>query len=257
MPSLTITTIAGIPYIRKGDDLAAIIIEGLTHQGQKLDDGDILVIAQKVVSKAEGACVHIDEVTASDQAIQLAKKVNKDPRKVEVILSESKRLVKVHKHPNANEGIIITEHNLGHISANAAVDESNTDTPGELILLPKDPDASAKRIASALSDHYQCRIGIVISDTFGRPWRLGQTNVAIGLANIPALNLLEGELDAYGRPLKVTAPALADELAGASGLLMSKKGKCAVILFKGLEWACQPDSQASDLLRPTKEDLFA
>ena len=159
MPSLTITTIAGIPYIRKGDDLAAIIIEGLTHQGQKLDDGDILVIAQKVVSKAEGACVHIDEVTASDQAIQLAKKVNKDPRKVEVILSESKRLVKVHKHPNANEGIIITEHNLGHISANAAVDESNTDTPGELILLPKDPDASAKRIASALSHHYQCRIG--------------------------------------------------------------------------------------------------
>ena len=137
------------------------------------------------------------------------------------------------------------------------LDESNTDTPGELILLPKDPDASAKRIASALSHHYQCRIGIVISDTFGRPWRLGQTNVAIGLANIPALNLLEGELDAYGRPLKVTAPALADELAGASGLLMSKQGKCPVILFKGLEWACQPDSQASDLLRPTKEDLFA
>lgn len=260
MRSININTIEGLPDIREGDNLIGLIVAKLTAQNQVLCEGDVLVIAQKIVSKAEGAVCHIDDITATQEAIDVAKKVNKDPRKVTVILSESARLVKVHKHPAANEGIIITEHRLGHISANAAVDESNTDNPGELILLPKDPDSSARIIAEGLCQHYGVHkhsIGVVISDTFGRPWRLGQTNVAIGVANVPALNPLYGECDAWGRPLKVTAPALADELAAASGLLMSKQGKCPVILFKGLEWESNPDSKASDLLRPTQEDLFA
>ncbi len=255
MTALTLFTLDHLPDIRPGDDLAALMIDALESQQRPLQQGDILVIAQKVVSKAENAIVHIDSLTPSDNALSLAAELNKDPRKVELVLQQSSRVLRAHKHPRADEGVLITQHRLGFISANAAVDESNADKAGQLICLPTDPDASARALCARLEHHFQCQLGVIISDTFGRPWRLGQTNVAIGLANVPALNLMAGQTDAWGRPLKVTAPALADELAAASGLLMSKQGKCPVIIFRGLDW--QPQcSSAQELLRPIQEDLF-
>ncbi|MEI8632057.1 coenzyme F420-0:L-glutamate ligase [Vibrio sp. PP-XX7] len=218
-------------------------------QGTRLQQGDILVVAHKVVSKCEGAVVNVKDITASAEAVALAEIVNKDPRKVQVILEQSAKIVRSIKRPEQEEGILIAEHRLGFICANAAVDESNAGEPGQLITLPENPDKSAMTLCQDLEAHFSCRLGVVISDTFGRPWRLGQTNVAIGLARVPAIQEMAGECDAWGRALKVTAPAFADELAAASGLLMHKSGKCPVIIFRGLDWrACT--SQASHILRP-------
>ncbi|REG84268.1 coenzyme F420-0:L-glutamate ligase [Marinomonas pollencensis] len=253
--SMTMFRLEGLPDFQQGDDLAGSIICTLEAQDKVLKAGDILVIAHKVVSKSEGACIDLAQVTPSADALALAKTVNKDARKVEVILSQSKRIVRAVKRPDQQEGVLIAEHKNGYVCANAAVDESNADHPGQLILLPEDPDLSAQRLCQRLSRHFSCEIGIVISDTFGRPWRLGQTNVAIGLANVPAVMKMEGELDAFGRPLSVTAPAFADELAAASGLLMEKSAKAPVIVFRGLDWPIT-QSSSQDLIRAQSEDLF-
>jgi coenzyme F420-0:L-glutamate ligase/coenzyme F420-1:gamma-L-glutamate ligase len=220
-----------------------------------IEDGDILVIAQKVVSKAEDRFVALKDVIPSEEALALANKVNKDPRKLEVILGESKGVVRAVKHAGQSEGIVITEHNLGFVCANAAVDESNIDQKDTLLLLPVDPDASARALRDRLEESYGVRVGVVITDTFGRPWRMGLVNVAIGLAGVPAKLDLTGEKDAFGRLLTVTAPALADELAAASGLLMTKEGKKPALIFRGVNWQSEVSS-ALDLVRPLKEDLF-
>lgn len=251
--SVTISSIAGIPDIKPDDDLAGILIDCLGEHG--LRDGDIVVIAHKVVSKAEGRIVRLADVKPSEEAIALAKMVNKDPGKVEVILGESKQVMKTRILPGKDEGLIITEHKLGFICANSAVDESNTDEAGTVILLPEDPDRSARKIRQRLEQTFNCRIGVVITDTFGRPWRLGLVNVAVGLAGVPAQVSLIGEQDAYGRELSVTVSAIADELAAASGLLMSKNGKKPALIFHGVDWLAQ-ESSALDLLRPKQEDLF-
>ncbi|AEF53349.1 coenzyme F420-0:L-glutamate ligase [Marinomonas posidonica] len=253
--SMSMFRLMGLPDFQSGDDLAQNIIDTLSIQNQRLQQGDILVIAHKVVSKTEGACVYLADVTPSKEAIELAKTVNKDPRKVEVILSQSNRIVRAMKRPDQQEGVLIAEHKKGYICANAAVDESNADHPGQLILLPEDPDKSANALCQRLEAHFQCELGVVISDTFGRPWRLGQTNVAIGLANVPGVMHMQGEVDAFGRPLSVTAPAFADELAAASGLLMAKSAKSPVILFRGLDWP-KTQSSSRDLIRSHNEDLF-
>ncbi|MBJ7537310.1 coenzyme F420-0:L-glutamate ligase [Marinomonas transparens] len=253
--AMSVFRLMGLPDFQAEDDLAQNIIDTLIANQQSLVEGDILVIAHKVVSKSEGACVDLHHVTPSDEAIELAKTVNKDPRKVEVILSQSTRIVRAMKRPDQQEGVLIAEHKNGYICANAAVDESNTDHPGQLILLPKDPDKSARQLCQRLESHFACNLGVVISDTFGRPWRLGQTNVAIGLANVPGVMHMLGEEDAFGRPLSVTAPAFADELAAASGLLMEKSAKSPVIIFRGLSWP-KTDSSSRDLIRAHNEDLF-
>ena len=253
--SMMMFRVAGLPDFHPGDDVAAAVISALTATGAGLVEGDILVVAHKVVSKAEGGLVNLTDVVPSADALALAAEVGKDPRKVEVILSQSNRIVRAIKRPDQAEGVLIAEHKQGFICANAAVDESNADQPDQLITLPLDPDKSARGLCDALEAHYGCRLGVVISDTFGRPWRLGQTNVAVGLANVPALMDMYGDKDAWGRELKVTAPAFADELAGASGLLMSKSGKCPVIVFRGLQWATT-SAKATDLVRSNKEDLF-
>lgn len=253
--SMTMFRLSGLPDFQAGDDLAQSIIDTLRRNNQPLIEGDILVIAHKVVSKSEGACAYLDQITPSQDAIELAKTVNKDPRKVEVILSQSKRIVRAVKRPDQEEGTLIAEHKNGYICANAAVDESNADHPGQLILLPDNPDKSAQQLCLALEAHFACNLGIIISDTFGRPWRLGQTNVAIGLANVPGVMHMLGEEDAFGRPLSVTAPAFADELAAASGLLMEKSAKAPVIVFRGLSWP-KTDSSSRDLIRSHNEDLF-
>jgi coenzyme F420-0:L-glutamate ligase/coenzyme F420-1:gamma-L-glutamate ligase len=251
--SVTISCVKGIPDIKPGNDLAGILIDCLGPNGIK--NGDIIIIAHKVVSKAEGQIVHLDTVTPSQDAILLASKVNKDPRKVEVILNESRQVLKTRLLPYKDEGLIITEHRLGFICANSAVDESNTDQPNTLILLPENPDKSADLIRQRLEEAFNCQVGIVITDTFGRPWRLGLVNVAVGLSKVPSQVSMIGELDAYGRELSVTVSALADELAAASGLLMGKNAKKPILIFRGVDWHPQ-QSSALDLLRPQKEDLF-
>lgn len=248
-------TVAGIPDIVPGDDLAQILVETLSRRGQPLRDGDILVIAHKVVSKAEGRVVALADITPSQEARDLATQVNKDPRKVEAILGESRRVVRAVKRPQQTEGTLIAEHRLGFICANAAVDESNVGAEDTVILLPEDPDHSARRLCERLEAAFGVRLGIVITDTFGRPWRMGLVNVAIGLARVPSQIDLVGERDAFGRVLSVTMPALADELAAASGLLMGKSDKTPVVLFRGIDWQAG-DSSARDLVRPPQEDLF-
>jgi len=252
---MEVFTLPGLPDFKPGDDVAEEINRALQANEMTLQNGDILVVAHKIISKAEGAIVNIEHVLASDEACALAQEVNKDPRKVQVILNQSRRVIRANQRAGQEEGTIIAEHRLGFICANAAVDESNADHPGQLITLPDFPDRSARELCTALEQTNDCRLGVVISDTFGRPWRLGQMNVAIGLANVPARIDLAGDTDAFGHKLKVTSPAFADELAAASGLLMSKDGKCPVIIFRGLQWQAS-QSSASDILRPHREDLF-
>ncbi len=252
---VSIHALNGIPDIKPGDDLAGIILAAIDTDQYRLDDGDIIVIAHKVVSKQEGQIIALKDVTPTDEALQLGAELNKDPRKVQVVLSESKRLVRTSKRADQQEGTIIAEHRLGFICANAAVDESNVDDAGKVIILPHDPDHSAREICGAIERATGKALGVIITDTFGRPWRMGLVNVAVGLANVPAKVDMAGDKDAYGRVLSVTVPALADEIAAASGLLMSKNGKKPVLIFKGVDWqSC--DSSARDLVRPQQEDLF-
>ena len=250
-----ITAIPGVPAIQPGDDLAALLGDCLAAAGG-LEDGDILAIAHKVVSKAEGNVVDLDSVTPSEEALRLAGELNKNPAKVEVVLGQSARVVRAFKHPRAYEGTLICEHKLGYISANAAVDESNTEGDNTVITLPEDPDASARRLGRALEDRFGASLGIVITDTFGRPWRLGQVNVAIGLYRVPAKTSDIGGTDAWGRELSVTEPALSDEIAAASGLVVRKAAKTPLVRFRGLDWTAQDNTSAQDILRDKGEDMF-
>ncbi|MEM7299546.1 MAG: coenzyme F420-0:L-glutamate ligase [Pseudomonadota bacterium] len=251
----TITPISGVPDIRPGDDLASVLGDCL-EASVGIQNGDILCIAHKIVSKAEGNIVDLTQVEPSQEAVELAQMLNKNPAKVEVVLGQSKRVVRAFRRPEQNEGTLICEHRLGFISANAAVDESNTDATGTVITLPDDPDASARRIGSAIEQRFGTTIGVVITDTFGRPWRLGQVNVAVGLYRVPAKNSDIGSCDAWGRPLSVTEPAFSDELAAASGLVITKSAKVPLIHFRGLEWEPQDTTSARDIVRASNEDMF-
>lgn len=255
MSPVEIHVVPGLPEIRPGDDLGVIIGDCLEKAGLGLRDGDIVTSAHKVVSKAEGQIVRLADVEPSAEALAYAERLAKDARKVEVVLRESVRVVKAFRHPGQNEGTMICEHRLGLISANAAVDESNTGEDGTVILLPRDPDASAERIQEALEQRFGVSIGVMLTDTFGRPWRLGQVNIAIGLAGVPSVKSEKGKADAYGRRLMVTEPAFADEIAAASGLVVRKAGNTPVTLFRGLEWE-KTQSRAAEMLRPAGEDMF-
>ncbi len=258
--SLSLTALAGLPEIQAGDDLAALIGDAAEAQGLGLREGDVLCVAQKIFSKAEGRVYPLSDFEPSAEALRWSEELGKDPRKVEAILRESRRVVRAIRHPGQPEGVMICEHRLGFVSANAAVDESNLGASAEggerLMLLPVDPDASCARMAEALARRFSARIGVVMSDTFGRPWRIGQVNVAIGLALVPATLREQGNLDAWGRPLRVTEPALADEIAAASGLVVRKNAKTPAVLLRGLLWTPAPRARAADIVRPPKEDLF-
>ncbi len=253
--SLFISVIPEIPEIQPNDDLAAILAEKILANIGQLQDYDILVIAQKVISKAEGRIVNLSDITPSTEALDYAKKLAKDPRKVEVVLRESSKVVKSFKHPNNDEGTMICQHNTGHISANAGVDQSNCTGDDEVILLPISADKSAEKIRKILVEKFNVKLGIIISDTFGRPWRLGQMNVAIGVAGMPAKKSEVGNLDANGRPLSVTEPAFADEIAAASGLVIGKASNTPLVLVRGLTWH-EAAGTAQDLIRNQKEDAF-
>ncbi|MFI0395237.1 coenzyme F420-0:L-glutamate ligase [Paracoccus jiaweipingae] len=255
MDSVTIRALPGIPDIRPGDDLAAIIGDALDRHAPPRA-GDVICVAQKVFSKAEGRVLALADIRPSRSARRYGAELNKDPRKVEAVLRESRQVVRAFRHPGQDSGTMICEHRLGFICANAAVDESNTDTPDTVILLPEDPDASAASLCAALQARFGQTLAVVMTDTFGRPWRIGQVNVAIGLSQLPATRREQGQEDAWGRKLAVTEPALADEIAAAAGLVMHKAAKTPVVVVRGLDWQPRPQARARDLLRPVKEDTF-
>ena len=238
----------GLPEIRPGDDLAVQIATAARKSRIAFENGGILVIAQKIVSKAEGALVSLATISPSPQAQSIAQRHKKDPRLVEVILRESRRFVRT-------DPVLICETRHGYVCANAGVDHSNV--PGEdvVTLLPRDPDLSARNLAAALRKRVGKRIAVIISDTFGRPWRLGLTNVAIGASGLPVLLDLRGTRDRHGKPLAATILAVADELAAAAGLLMGKSEGVPVVLIRGYRY--KPASEpATRIIRPAAEDLF-
>jgi coenzyme F420-0:L-glutamate ligase/coenzyme F420-1:gamma-L-glutamate ligase len=238
----------GLPEIRKGDDLARRIAESSRQAKTPFEHGDVVVIAQKIVSKAEGRILRLSTVKPSPHALQLAAKLKKDPRLVEVILRESRRIVR-------SEPVLIVETYHGFVCANAGVDHSNVPGRDAVSLLPRHPDRAARRLAAALRKRTGKRIAVIISDTFGRPWRLGLTNVAIGAAGVPALLDLRGLRDLYGKPLRATILAVADELAAAAGLLMGKAAGIPAVVIRGYRYRPVLDP-AARVIRPANEDLF-
>ena len=255
MNEITIKVLKGFPEINKNASLADLISKNLKKNNIALKSGDVLCIAHKIVSKAEGRIVHLPDIEPSSKAIYYANILNKDPRKVEVILSESRKVVRYFKHERQNEGTMICEHKLGFISANAGVDESNVAGRDNVLLLPKNPDISAKKIMNYFKKKYNTDIGLVITDTFGRPWRVGQVNVAIGVSGIPVTKSEKGTEDSFGNFMKVTEPAFCDEIAAASGLVIKKSSKTPIVLFRGLKWV-KAKSSIKDVLRNKKEDMF-
>jgi coenzyme F420-0:L-glutamate ligase / coenzyme F420-1:gamma-L-glutamate ligase len=236
--------VEGLPEVRPGDDLGELI-----SSRSKLETGDVLVVAQKVVSKSEGRLVSLRTVTASDEAVRIASQLvaSPDPRMVQVVLDESVRVLR-------SERALIIETRHGFVCANGGVDHSNVPGDDELTLLPEDPDASANRLRNRLRELTRATVGVIISDTFGRPWRLGIINVALGVAGVPALLDLRGSLDDEGKPLQATVLAPADELAAAAGLVMGKTNRAPVVIVRGLGF--QGSGTGRDLIRPAAEDLF-
>ena len=248
VPGLVLFAVPGMPEIRKGEDLAERIVEAAKKAGLRFEDGDIVVVAQKTVSKAEGSVVSLAAVKPSEKAEALAAKLKKDARAIELVLRESRRILR-------SDRVLITETKHGFVCANAGVDHSNV--PGEdmVTLLPRDPDGSAEKLAKDLGKKTGKRIAVIISDTFGRPWRLGLTNVAIGASGLPVLLDLRGTLDREGKPLTATVLAVADELASAAGILMGKSDGTPAVVIRGYRY--EPETQkAADIIRPAAEDLF-
>ena len=244
----------GIPEIAPGDDLAAAIAEGLAATGEQVLPGDVLVVTQKIVSKAEGRLVRLADIAPSPLAQQYAEAWGKDARQVEVTLRESKSIIRMHR------GIIISETEHGFICANAGVDASNV-AAGTLCLLPVDPDASASRLRDGLAARLglddAAAPGIVITDSWGRPWRNGIVNFAIGVAGLAPLLDYRGQHDAAGYELHVTVLAVADELAAAAELVMHKIAARPVVLVRGYEPSFEaPHGRGRDLVRNAAEDLF-
>ena len=254
---LSVTALGGIPMISPADDLVQIILEALDRMGDRLADGDILVLAQKIVSKSEGRIVDLETVTPSARAMEIAEQVDKDPRLVHLILSEATEIVRHRK------GVLVVAHRCGVVLANAGIDRSNVDQADsddpagtKVLLLPEDPDASCARLRQDFQDRAGATIGIVINDSLGRAWRNGTVGAAIGAAGIEALLDLNGEPDLFDRPLQSTQVGLADELAATASLVMGQGGEGRpVVLIRGLERG-HGSGSAADLVRPRDQDLF-
>ena len=250
---VTLSALSGIKLIEPGDDIGAITVAALQANGLVPEEGDVLVVAQKIVSKAEGRYVDTATVQPSERALSLAAEVDKDPRFVEVVLSEAKRVVRY------RPGLLIVEHRLGFVMANAGIDHSNIAAEAgveQVLLLPVDPDGSAHALRQHLMDAFGMGIGVIISDSFGRAWRKGTVGVALGAAGLPALIDLRGHPDLFGRELMVTETGFADEIAAAAGLLMGQADEAVpIVLVRGLAWSA-PDQPAAALVRPAEHDLF-
>ena len=247
--SLLLTALSTLPEIRPGDDLAFLIAEAARRERLPLRQGTVLVAAQKIVSKAEGAVVDLRTVTPSPRARSFAGEHGKDPRLVELVLRQSKRIVRMER------GLIIAETRHGFVCANAGVDHTNVPGDNHVTLLPPSPDRSAARLREGLRKRIGVEAAVVVSDTFGRPWRRGQVNVALGVAGFRALEDASGASDREGRRLAATEPATADEIAAAAGLLMAKDAGHPIVFVEGLQ--LEPaEGTGQELIRPPAQDLF-
>ena len=244
---IQIFPLPGLPEIRPGDDLARLILGAVRIQDFRVAAGDVFVVAQKIVSKAEDRIVSLDSIVPSDRAAKWAQEWGKDPRVIELVLRESKRIIRMER------GVIIAETSHGFVCANAGIDLSNADD-GTAILLPADPDVSARGLKTRLGESLSVDIGIIISDTFGRPWREGLVNVALGVAGVAALIDYRGERDANGKLLQATIIAIADELASAAELVLGKADRVPVAIIRGVARA--GNGSGRDLIRPEERDLF-
>jgi coenzyme F420-0:L-glutamate ligase/coenzyme F420-1:gamma-L-glutamate ligase len=240
---LEILPIDHVPEIRSGMNLGECLREAVRDSGVELQPRDILAVTQKIVSKAEGQIVRLSSVEPSAYSASIARRVSKDPRLVEVILHESRRIVRLRGE------VLICETHHGFICANAGVDQSNVEENESVTLLPKDPDRSARELARILG------CGVIVTDTFGRVWREGLVDAAIGIARVPAFIDLRGKQDSYGHPLRVTLLAAADSLAAAAGLAMGKTSRTPAALIRGFPWE-EAESNAAVLLRAPERDLF-
>lgn len=251
-PALSFHVLPGIPMIEAGDDLAAILLDALDRLGLPLADGDLLVLAQKIVSKAEGRLIPLAEVVPGERAVALAKETDKDPRLVQLILDESTEVMRT------RPGVMIVRHRLGNVGAHAGIDQSNVDHAGGecALLLPEDPDASANALRAAIEERTGRRLGIIIADSMNRAWRLGTIGGAIGCAGLTVLEDLRGTSDLYGRELKVTIINRADSLAATACLLMGESvQRTPAVLIKGLPPE-ESNQSARDIIRPLAEDMF-
>jgi coenzyme F420-0:L-glutamate ligase / coenzyme F420-1:gamma-L-glutamate ligase len=253
--ALTLTPLEHIPLIRHGDNLADIIVSALQRNTIVLEDNDILVIAQKIVSKAEGRVINLARVTPSQQAIELAEKTEKDARLVELILQESNEVLRTRL------GTIIVEHKLGFVCANAGIDHSNVAGMGDaqeewVLLLPAEPDRAAQIIREQIQSRTDKRVGVLIIDSHGRAWRNGTVGIAIGVAGVPGLQDLRGEPDLFGFTLRITQVGVADELAAAGSLIMGQAAEgTPVVHVRGFPYPLR-ESSLQELLRPKEQDLF-
>lgn len=248
VPKIQVIGLPGIPEVKEGDDVASLISEAL-HKGEiRPAERDVFVVAQKIISKAEGRILRLDSVGPSPRAREWAAAYDKDPRVVEVVLRESKRIVRMER------GVLISETEHGFVCANAGVDTSNVEE-GTVTLLPKDPDASGGQIRSSLEKYFDVKLAVIVSDTFGRPWREGLVNVALGVSGIAPLIDYRGQKDSRGRPLKVTVMAIADELASAAELVMKKSAGIPVAIIRGFDYESS-DGSGQELIRSAELDLF-
>ena len=250
---LNIIGLAGVPMVKPGDDLAAMTLAAYTATGLAPENGDVIVVAQKIVSKSEGRIVAVASVTPSERAIALGAETGKDPRFVEIVLSESRRIVR--HRPN----LIVAEHRLGFVMANAGIDHSNVapdDGSERVLLLPLDPDASALALQQQLAARTKKRLAIIISDSFGRPWRRGTVGIALGAAGLPAVIDWRGQPDLFGRKLEVTETGFADEIAAAASLVQGQAAEAIpIVVVRGLAWTA-PEAPAAAIVRPPEHDLF-
>jgi coenzyme F420-0:L-glutamate ligase/coenzyme F420-1:gamma-L-glutamate ligase len=254
-PPLQLTPLPGFPLVEPGADLAGMILAAISRLAICLSDGDILVLAQKIVSKAEGRLVNLDSVTPSSRADELAAQTGKDPRLVELVLRESRQVLRT------RPGVLIVEHHLGFVCASAGIDHSNVQGPhgasGEwVLLLPEDPDASAQRLRTKLESASGAQLGVLIIDSHGRTWRLGTVGVAIGLAGLPGLVDMRGWPDLFDFRLQITPVGAADELAAAASLVMGQAAEgIPLVHVRGFPYPLR-ESSLSELLRPREQDLF-
>jgi coenzyme F420-0:L-glutamate ligase/coenzyme F420-1:gamma-L-glutamate ligase len=251
--NLVLTAVPGIPEIRPGDDLAAIIVERVRTAGLTMAVGDVLVICQKIVSKAEGRFVSLADIRPGTEAVEIATRCGKDPRFVQVVLDQAERIVRT------APGVIIVRNRLGLTMANAGIDQSNIpDGNDRILLLPENPDASAARLSEAVGTALGASVGVIISDSSGRAWRNGVIGICIGCAGLKALEDRRGEKDRNGRELKVTQVGVADEIAAAAALLTGEAAEgLPVVIVSGLpERWLKASGSAADLVRPVEQDLF-
>ena len=240
----------GIPEVHAGDDLPAQIVDAARSHAVAIEAGDVLVVTQKIVSKAEGRVVELASVTPSPFAVEYAARFEKDARQIEVVLGETRRVVRMER------GVLICETHHGFVCANAGVDASNVEKTGTVCLLPVDPDSSARGLRERLRAALGIEVAVIVSDTFGRPWREGHVNFAIGVAGIEPLIDYAGQRDPAGYELKVTQMAVADELAAAAELVHGKLARVPVAIIRGAEYAVSGEAVTSSLIRPPERDLF-